>query len=62
MTVKVIGLGDPDDEPMIDEMYGILGEARLERRVITLPLGELEDAKPNRRLVADYCSWFWNWR
>lgn len=62
MQVKVIGLGAPDDEPMIDEKYGILCEARMERRVVTLPLGELEDAKPNRRLVADYCYWFWNWR
>ena len=44
--VKVIGLGDPDEEPMIDEMYGILCEARMEGHVVTLPLGELEDAKP----------------
>ncbi len=62
--VKVIGLGDPDDEPMIDDTYGILCEARHERRVVTLPLGELEvrKSKPNRQLVADYCYWFWNYR
>ncbi len=62
--VKVIGLGDPDDEPMIDEMYGILCEARHERRVVTLPLGELEvkKGKPNRQLIKDYCYWFWNYR
>jgi uncharacterized protein YodC (DUF2158 family) len=62
--VKVIGLGDPDDEAMIDETYGILCEARLEHRIVTLPLGELEDAqgKLNRRLIEDYCYWFWNWR
>ena len=62
--VKVIGLGDPDDEPMIDEMYGILGDARVERQIVTLPLGELDDAKgkPNRQLIQDYCYWFWNWR
>ena len=59
--VKVIGLGDPDEEPMIDETYGILCEARVEGRVVTLPLGELEDAKPNRRLIDDYCYWFHNW-
>ncbi len=59
--VKVIGLGDPDDGPMIDQRYGVLCEARLEGCVVTLPLGELEDAKPNRRLVADYCYWFGNW-
>ena len=59
--VKVIGLGDPDEEPMIDETYGILCEARVESQVVTLPLGELEDAKPNRRLIDDYCYWFHNW-
>jgi hypothetical protein len=64
IQVNVIGLGDPDDEPMIDEMYGILCEARHERRVVTLPLGELEvkKGKPNRQLVKDYCYWFWNYR
>ncbi len=64
IQVKVTGLGDPDDEPMIDEMYGILCEARHDRRTVTLPLGELEvkKGKPNRQLVKDYCYWFWNWR
>lgn len=62
--VKVIGFGDPEDDPMIDDMYGILCEARMESRIVTLPLGELDDAqgKPNRQLVKDYCYWFWNWR
>jgi hypothetical protein len=61
-TVKVMGLGDPDDEPMIDEMYGILCAARHRRRVMIVPLGELEvdRGKPNRQLVKDYCYWFWN--
>ena len=62
--VKVIGLGHPDDGPMIDEMYGMLCEVRLEGEIVTVPLGEIEDAKgePNRQLVADYSYWFWNWR
>ena len=62
--VKVIGLGDPDDEPMIDEMYGVLCDVRLEGEIVTVPLGEIEDAKgkPNRQLVADYSYRFWNWR
>jgi hypothetical protein len=62
--VKVIGLGDPDDERMIDDMYGILCEARHEWRVVTLPLGELDvkKGKPNRQLVADYSYWFWKRR
>ena len=62
--MKVIGLGDPDEEPMIDDMYGILCEARHERNVVTLPLGEVavKKGKPNRQLMADYCYWFWNHR
>jgi len=62
--VKVIGLGDPDDEPMIDETSGILCEARMEGQIVTLPLGELQDAKgkPNRQLIEDFGYWFWNWR
>jgi hypothetical protein len=61
--VKVIGLGDPDEGPVIDEMQGILCEARLEGQVVTLPLEELEDAqgKPNRQLIEDYSYWFHNW-
>jgi uncharacterized protein YodC (DUF2158 family) len=53
--VKVVGLGDPDEED------GLLCEARMEGEAVTLPLGELEDAKPNRRLIDDYCYWFHNW-
>jgi len=58
--LKVVGLGDPDEGPMIDDMYGILGEARVEGQVVTLPLGELEGAKPNRQLIDDYCYWLHN--
>ena len=59
--VKIIGFGDPD-EPMIDEMYGILCEARMEGRVVTLPLGELDNVKgkQNRELIEDYCYWLHN--
>lgn len=62
--VKVIGLGDPDDEPMIDEMYGILWRVRHQRRVLVVPLAELEveKGKPNRQLVKDCCYWFGNYR
>ena len=62
-SVKVTGLGDPDGEPpYIDDMYGLLCDARIGNRTTVLPLGELEvpKGKPNRRLVADYCYWFWN--
>ena len=40
--VKVIGLGDPDEEPVIDDEHGILCEARLEGHVVTLALAEME--------------------
>jgi hypothetical protein len=62
--VDVIGLGDPDDDPMIDDSHGILCEARHEGQIVTLPLGELEDVtgEPNRQLIDDYRYWFWNWR
>ena len=60
--VKVIGLGDPDDEPVIDEMYGILCEVRMEGQIVNLPLGELDDVSRNRQLLRGYCYWFWNWR
>jgi len=64
IQVKVIGLGDPDDELTVDDMYGILCEARMEGHVVTLPLGKLEDAKgkPNRQLIEDYRYWIWNYR
>ena len=59
--VKVIGLGDPDD-PLIDETYGILCEARMRGRVVTLPLGEMDHVKgkPSRQLIADYRYWLHN--
>ncbi len=62
MSVQVIGLGDPDDELMIDDVYGILCEAKHERRKLTLPLGDLEvpKGKPNRQLIEDYSYWFWS--
>lgn len=60
--VTIIGLDDAE-EPMIDEMYGILCEAQMEGRVVMLPLGELDEVKgkPNRQLVEDYCYWLHNW-
>jgi uncharacterized protein YodC (DUF2158 family) len=62
--VTILGLGDPDDEAMLDDMYGVLCEARLAKRLVMLPLGELEVAKgkPSHQMIADYCYWFWNWR
>jgi hypothetical protein len=61
--VTVMSLGDPD-APWIDDMYGLLCSARLDRRTVDLPVGELEvkEGKPHWQLIADYCYWFWNAR
>jgi len=58
--IKVIGLGDPAEEPVLDEDYGIICEARFERRVINAPLCELERVKykTNRQLIDDFLYWF----
>ncbi len=61
-SVKITGLGDPEDDAWADEMYGLLCEARAEGRLIEVPLGECEAKKgsPNRQLLKDYSYWFWN--
>jgi uncharacterized protein YodC (DUF2158 family) len=63
IQVKVTGLGDPD-EPMIDDSYGVICEAKYERRSIDIPLDELKVKKnnPQRKLIEDYSYWFHNWR
>ena len=61
-TIKITGLSDPEDEHGIEEMYGLFCEARVEGRLIEVPLGECEAKKgsPNRQLLKDYAYWFWN--
>jgi len=63
-TIKITGLGDPEDGDGLDEMYGLLCEARSEGRRIEVPLGECEAKKssPNHQLLKDYSYWFWNYR
>jgi hypothetical protein len=43
---------------------GLLCEALERDQKIELPLADLEgvSAGPNRKLVEDYCYWFWNWQ
>ena len=62
IQVKVTSLGDCD-EPMIDDMYGIICRAKHERRSIDTPLDELKVKRnnPNRQLVEDYSYWLHNW-
>lgn len=59
-AVSVIGLRSTDE---IDDMYGLMCEARMERKVVQLPLAEVEPKKgnPNRQPVKDYSFWFVNW-
>src|SRR5262245_43210552 len=61
-TIKITGLGDPEDDTWAGETYGLLCEARAEGRLVEVPLGECEAKKggPNRRLLKDYSYWFWN--
>lgn len=63
MRIKVIGLGDSDEEPVINGKYGLSCEARFGGQIVTVPLGELDNVKgkPNRQLVEDYCYWYHNW-
>jgi hypothetical protein len=61
VPVTVVRLLDAED---IDDMYGLLCEARDRRGHMEVPLGEIEVKKgnPNRQLIADYSYWFWNYR
>jgi hypothetical protein len=63
-AVTITGLGDPEDDPWVDEMYGLLCQAKAKGRVIDVPLAECEAKKgsPNRQLLEDYSYWFWNYR
>ena len=47
-----------------NEMYGLICEARTSKREIQMPLSEFEvdEDDPGLRMLADYCSWFWNYR
>jgi hypothetical protein len=60
--VTVPALGGSEDDPWIDDMYGILCKAKMGRGKGDLPLAEMEKVKgePNKQLVKDYAYWFWN--
>ncbi len=60
--IKITGLGDPEEDSVMDEMHGLLCEARAEGRLVEVPLAECEAKKsgPNRQLLKDYSYWFWN--
>jgi len=60
--VTAVALGGFDEDPWIDDTYGILCKAKLKRGEGELPLAEFENVKgaPNKRLIEDYAYWFWN--
>jgi hypothetical protein len=62
--VTVLALGGFEDDPWIDDLYGILCKAKMNRDDEDLPLAEMEKVKgkPNKQLVEDYAYWFWNHR
>ncbi len=61
--ITVTRLGGAE-EPWVDDMYGLICQAREGRRRIDVPLCDLDVKKrsPNRRLLADYSYWFSNYR
>jgi hypothetical protein len=63
IPVTVTGLADPETYDL-DEFYGLFCEGRYQRGSIRVPLADVEAKKgdPNRRPVADYSSWFTNYR
>lgn len=60
--VSIHTLGGFDDDPWIDDTYGILCKARMKGGEGELPLAEMEKVKgkPNKQLLEDYAYWFWN--
>ncbi len=59
VAVTVLGVINPDDD-----FYGLFCEVRQEKRLMEVPLGEIEgkEGNPNRQFIEDYCFWFWNHR
>jgi len=60
--VTVVALGEYKGDPWLDDQYGIICLAKMNRGEGNLPLAEMEKVKgkPNAQLVRDYTFWFWN--
>jgi Calcium binding len=60
--VTIFALDCFEDDPWIDDSYGVLCKAKMSRGEGELPLAEMEKVKgkPNKQLVEDYAYWFWN--
>jgi len=61
-AITVVGLLDPNEYPL-DEDYGLFCTARQGRRMVQLPLSEVEvaEGQPNHQPLDDYSYWFRNW-
>jgi hypothetical protein len=61
-AVKIIALSDPDDEPGLDETYGLFCAAKSRGGLVEISLADCRGKKgtPNWQLLADYAYWFWN--
>ncbi len=62
--VTIVALGGSEDDPWIDDTYGILCKAKMIGVKRDLPLSEVEKikGKPNQQIVEDYCYWFGNYQ
>jgi hypothetical protein len=62
--LSVFRLLDPVKEYAPEEMYGLICNAVQKNERIELPLSciDVEEADPNRQLVADYSFWVSNWQ
>jgi hypothetical protein len=60
MPLTIQRLLDPKEYDLEEE--GLICEARGRGGPFDVPLSELDDAVGNRKLVADYAYWFYNWR
>jgi len=62
--VTIHDLGGFEDDPWIDDTYGILCKAMMSGVNRDLPLSEVEKVKgkPNQQIVEDYGYWFGNYR
>ncbi len=61
--ITVTKLVSEEEEPWVDDTYGLICQAREGRRRIDVSLCDLDVKRraPNRRLIADYSYWFSNY-
>ena len=62
--VTIHALGGSEDDPWIDDLYGILCKAKMSHGEGVLPLAEVEKVKgkPKEQIAEDYGYWFGNYQ